>query len=169
MDPSDPHRHPGSRRCRQPSKSPAHASFPAWLAEQKLSLALTTYQIGKLFFIGLKDNGELSIFERSFNRCMGLCMANGLYLSSLYQVWRFENLFTAGEQQDGLRPALSAAGRLHHRRPRHPRPGGRRRRPAGLRQHAVRLPGDALRDAQLQAAVAPAVPQPAWRPRTAAT
>ena len=76
--------------------------FPAWLAEQKLSLALTTYQIGKLFFIGLKDNGELSIFERSFNRCMGLCVtANGLYLSSLYQVWRFENLFTQGEQQDG--------------------------------------------------------------------
>ena len=76
--------------------------FPAWLAEQKLSLALTTYQIGKLFFIGLKENGELSIFERSFNRCMGLCAtANGLYLSSLYQVWRFENLFTQGEQQDG--------------------------------------------------------------------
>ncbi|MEF8735241.1 MAG: TIGR03032 family protein [Candidatus Accumulibacter necessarius] len=76
--------------------------FPAWLAEQKLSLALTTYQIGKLFFLGLKPNGELSIFERSFNRCMGLCAtANGLYLSSLYQVWRFENLFTQGEQQDG--------------------------------------------------------------------
>jgi uncharacterized protein (TIGR03032 family) len=33
---------------------------------------------------------------------MGLCAtANGLYLSSLYQVWRFENLFTQGEQQDG--------------------------------------------------------------------
>jgi uncharacterized protein (TIGR03032 family) len=75
----------------------------AWLAEQQLSLALSTYQIGKLFFIGLKANGELSVFERSFNRCMGLCpTANGLYLSSLYQVWRFENLFTAGEQQDGF-------------------------------------------------------------------
>ncbi|HRF73419.1 MAG TPA: TIGR03032 family protein [Accumulibacter sp.] len=75
----------------------------AWLAEQQLSLALTTYQIGKLFFIGLKPNGELSVFERSFNRCMGLCpTANGLYLSSLYQVWRFENLFTAGEHQDGF-------------------------------------------------------------------
>ena len=61
--------------------------FPAWLAEQKLSLALTTYQIGKLFLIGLKESGELSIFERSFNRCMGLCAtANGLYLSSLYPV-----------------------------------------------------------------------------------
>jgi len=76
--------------------------FPAWLAEQQLSLALTTYQIGKLFLIGLKSEGELSIFERSFNRCMGLCAtANGLYLSSLYQVWRFENVFSAGEVQDG--------------------------------------------------------------------
>jgi len=58
-----------------------------WLGEHKLSLALTTGRIGKLFLIGLKGTGELSIFERSFNRCMGLCsMTNGLYLSSLYQV-----------------------------------------------------------------------------------
>jgi uncharacterized protein (TIGR03032 family) len=73
----------------------------AWMAEQKLSIALTTYQIGKLFFLGLKGNGELSVFERTFNRCMGLCAtANGLYMSSLYQVWRFENLFTSGQVQD---------------------------------------------------------------------
>lgn len=75
----------------------------AWLAEQRLSIALTTYQIGKLFFIGLKPNGELSVFERSFNRCMGLCTTdNGLYMSSLYQIWRFENLLEAGQQQDGF-------------------------------------------------------------------
>lgn len=74
----------------------------AWLAEQKLSIALTTYQIGKLFLLGLKDNGEMSIFERTFNRCMGLCpTANGFYMSSLHQVWRFENVFTKGEQQNG--------------------------------------------------------------------
>jgi uncharacterized protein (TIGR03032 family) len=73
----------------------------AWMAEQKLSIALTTYQIGKLFFLGLKSNGELSAFERTFNRCMGLCTTpNGLYMSSLYQVWRFENLFTDGQVQD---------------------------------------------------------------------
>ena len=73
-----------------------------WLAEQNLSLAFTTYQIGKLFFLGLQPKGELSVFERSFNRCMGLCATdNGLWMSSLYQVWRFENLFTRGEQQDG--------------------------------------------------------------------
>lgn len=74
----------------------------AWMAEQKLSIALTTYQIGKLFLLGLKEKGELSIFERTFNRCMGLCPTpNGFYMSSIHQVWRFENLFTHGEVQDG--------------------------------------------------------------------
>jgi uncharacterized protein (TIGR03032 family) len=73
----------------------------AWMAEHKLSLAFTTYQIGKLFFLGLKTNGELSVFERTFNRCMGMCTSgNSLWMSSLYQVWRFENLFTQGETQD---------------------------------------------------------------------
>ena len=74
----------------------------SWLAEQKLSIALTTYQIGKLYFIGLKPDNGLSVFERSFNRCMGLCSTpNGLYMSSLYQVWRFENVLESGQQQDG--------------------------------------------------------------------
>jgi len=75
----------------------------SWLSEQKLSIALTTYQIGKLYFIGLKPDNGLSVFERSFNRCMGLCSTpNGLYMSSLYQVWRFENVFETGQQQDGF-------------------------------------------------------------------
>jgi uncharacterized protein (TIGR03032 family) len=74
----------------------------AWLAEHKLSIALTTYQIGKLFLLGLKGNGELSVFERTFNRCMGLCPAdNGFYMSSLYQVWRFTNVFEPGQTQNG--------------------------------------------------------------------
>jgi hypothetical protein len=37
--------------------------FLSWLAEQNLSIALTTYQIGKLFLLGLKPNGELSMQE----------------------------------------------------------------------------------------------------------
>lgn len=76
--------------------------FLPWMAEQKLSVAFTTYQIGKLFLLGLKDNGELSIFERTFNRCMGMCPTpNGFWMTSLYQIWRFENLFVNGEVQDG--------------------------------------------------------------------
>ena len=76
--------------------------FLSWLAEQRLSIAFTTYQIGKLYFIGLKPDHTLSVFERNFNRCMGLCTtSNGLFMSSLYQVWRFENVLEAGQQQDG--------------------------------------------------------------------
>ncbi len=73
-----------------------------WLVEQRLAIALTTYQIGKLFFIGVSPDSKLSVFERSFSRCMGLCAADdGLYMSSLYQIWRFENSLETGQYQDG--------------------------------------------------------------------
>ena len=45
----------------------------SWLAEQKNSIALTTFQMGELYFIGLKSENTLSVFERSFSRRMGLC------------------------------------------------------------------------------------------------
>ena len=76
--------------------------FTAWLAEQNLSLAFTTYQAGKVFFIGLHPDGKLSVFERSFNRCMGLwAEGSSLIMSSLYQLWRFENALEAGQIHNG--------------------------------------------------------------------
>ncbi|MBT6274975.1 MAG: DUF4915 domain-containing protein, partial [Chromatiales bacterium] len=65
--------------------------FPQWLAEQRVSLAFTTYQAGKLFLIGLNPQGRLSIFERTFSRCMGLAGNDQtLWMSTLYQMWRLE-------------------------------------------------------------------------------
>jgi uncharacterized protein (TIGR03032 family) len=76
--------------------------FNAWLLESKASLAFTTYQSGKLFLIGVSADGRLSIFERTFNRCMGLWGdAQTLYMSTLYQLWRFENALEAGENANG--------------------------------------------------------------------
>lgn len=77
--------------------------FNAWLAEMNVSLAFTTYQTAKVFMVGLKPpEGRLSIFERTFNRCMGMCTADGsLYMSSLYQLWRFENALKAGQAYQG--------------------------------------------------------------------
>ena len=46
--------------------------FTAWMSEQRVSLAFTTYQAGKLFLLGLQPNGKLDIFNRTFERCMGL-------------------------------------------------------------------------------------------------
>ncbi len=76
--------------------------FPNWLAEQHVSLAFTTYQTEKLFFIGLLPGGHLAIHERTFNRCMGL-WADGqtLWMSTLYQLWHFENALKAGFQYNG--------------------------------------------------------------------
>jgi uncharacterized protein (TIGR03032 family) len=75
--------------------------FPEWLAERRASLAFTTYQAGKLFLIGLQPNGRLSLFERTFNRCMGLAATDQtLWMSSLYQLWRFENALPSGEQHN---------------------------------------------------------------------
>jgi uncharacterized protein (TIGR03032 family) len=76
--------------------------FAAWLAEQRVSLAFTTYQTGKLFLLGRHPTGQLAVFERTFNRCMGL-WANDqtLWMSSLYQLWRFENALRPGETHNG--------------------------------------------------------------------
>ncbi|MBM83923.1 MAG: TIGR03032 family protein [Planctomycetaceae bacterium] len=76
--------------------------FTSWMLEHSISLAFTTYQTGKLFLIGVKPDGRLSVFERTFNRCMGL-WADGqtLWLSSLYQMWRFENVLAAGQIANG--------------------------------------------------------------------
>jgi uncharacterized protein (TIGR03032 family) len=76
--------------------------FSAWMAEQRVSLAFTTYQTGKLFLIGLQPDGRLSIFERTFNRCMGLWASQQtLFMSSLYQLWRFENALAEGQLHSG--------------------------------------------------------------------
>ena len=76
--------------------------FPEWLARHDVSLAFTTYQVGKVFWIGAKSDGRLEIFNRTFNRAMGLCGdAQTLYLSTLYQIWRFENVLEQGRDHDG--------------------------------------------------------------------
>ena len=54
----------------------ASRQFTAWLAEQCVSFAFTTYQVGKIFFIGLKPDGRHEIFNRTFNRSTfgyGIC------------------------------------------------------------------------------------------------
>ncbi|MCP5086734.1 MAG: TIGR03032 family protein [Rhodobacteraceae bacterium] len=76
--------------------------FTAWLKDQKVSLAFTTYQAGKLFLIGMNPNGGMSVFERTFERCMGLGVGQRqLWMSTLYQLWRFENFLDPGEQHEG--------------------------------------------------------------------
>jgi uncharacterized protein (TIGR03032 family) len=71
----------------------ASRHFLDWLGESRISLAFTTYQTGKIFFVGRKHAGGLSLFERTFNHCMGLWASpdgQTLWLSTKSQIWRFE-------------------------------------------------------------------------------
>jgi uncharacterized protein (TIGR03032 family) len=77
------------------------AHFPAWLAEMNASLSFSTYQLGKVFFVGLKEGGRLSVFERTFNRCMGLWSdTQTVWLASAFQLWRLENMLEPGSLTD---------------------------------------------------------------------
>jgi uncharacterized protein (TIGR03032 family) len=76
--------------------------FAVWMTTQKLSLGFTTYQAGKLFLLGVNAQGGLSAFERSFEQAMGLCVKNNsLYLATLYQLWRLENVLPKGGDYQG--------------------------------------------------------------------
>lgn len=63
-----------------------------WLARVGVSLAFAVPP-AKLFFIGLRADGRLSAFERTFTKCMGLTAAgpDTIYLGTRYQIWRLEN------------------------------------------------------------------------------
>ncbi|MCF2151503.1 TIGR03032 family protein [Desmonostoc muscorum LEGE 12446] len=79
----------------------ASRQFVSWLYEQNLSLAFSTYQAGKVFFLGLQPDKQLSVFERTFDRCMGLySQGRSLYMSCLYQLWRLENILEPGQIHD---------------------------------------------------------------------
>ena len=73
--------------------------FLEWLAEQQLSLAVSTYQTGKLLLVGRRPGGGLAVFERTIPHCMGMWAApdaRSLWLSSRYQLWRFDNALVSG-------------------------------------------------------------------------
>ncbi|MHB8808568.1 MAG: TIGR03032 family protein [Desulfobulbaceae bacterium] len=75
--------------------------FVFFLQEMRISLALSTYQTNRLFLFGVKPDGRLSIFERLFDRAMGLQVSSDrIHLATRYQVWRLDNVLPPGEDSD---------------------------------------------------------------------
>lgn len=72
--------------------------FAGWLRAHNVSLAFTSYQSGRLYLVGRNGAGGVSFHERFFQRAMGLWgTPQRLLLSTMYQIWRFENVLAAGE------------------------------------------------------------------------
>lgn len=62
---------------------------------------MTTYQAGKLVLVGRKPTPGIGVFERNFNRCMGLWSdGQTLWMSARHQLWRLENA-AQGVDPDG--------------------------------------------------------------------
>jgi uncharacterized protein (TIGR03032 family) len=73
-----------------------------WLEANRASLAFTSYQTGQLFLVGVLPNGSISFNQQNFTRAMGVCRdGNRLWVGSLFQLWRLEDMLGDGELANG--------------------------------------------------------------------
>jgi predicted secreted protein len=124
-----------------------------WLSTNRVSLAISSYQTGRVYLVGSDREGRVSFFERIFERAMGIVgNAQRIYLGGLYQLVALRER-AAPERGDPrqVRQVLRPAQRADDRRPGHPRARHPQRRARGVRQHQVFVPGRTEPDAQLQA------------------
>src|SRR5215213_3640713 len=77
--------------------------FVSWLASTGSSLAVTTYQSGKVLLFGTKPAGAgLSIFERTLERPMGLAASGQrLAVATLTQIITFVDAADDGTTPEG--------------------------------------------------------------------
>ncbi len=65
----------------------------AWLQQQALSPAFSTYRANRLLFLGVSPEGQLKLHERLFDRPMGLFSSGeSLWMAARNQLWRLDNL-----------------------------------------------------------------------------
>jgi uncharacterized protein (TIGR03032 family) len=65
----------------------------SWLLELGGSLAFSTYQSSRLFFVSAGEDGKGSALERIVGSAMGLAVdQNKLWIANKEQVWRFSNV-----------------------------------------------------------------------------
>jgi uncharacterized protein (TIGR03032 family) len=78
--------------------------FVSWLTSQNASIALTTYQVGKIIFIGVDNADGFWTYNRNIGRCLGLAVAppdargrsTGFWVSSDYQLFHFRDMLEDG-------------------------------------------------------------------------
>lgn len=86
----------------QPVRITCSRGLAGWLERHGVSLAFTSYQSGRLYLAGLDGGGDVSFQERYLARAMGLWSdGQRLLVSTLYQLWRFENVLAPGQTLDG--------------------------------------------------------------------
>jgi uncharacterized protein (TIGR03032 family) len=84
-----------------------------WLLRNNVSLAFTSYQSGRLYLVGVDAHNRVSFQERFLARAMGLWAdPQRLLVSTLFQVWRFENVLPL--PHSGIGPDRHYVPRVAH-------------------------------------------------------
>lgn len=76
--------------------------FGAWLAWSGVTLVLSSYQAGRLIFLGRRPDGSPRAHERRIEHCQGIATdGQTLWASSLWALWRFRNALPPGGRTPG--------------------------------------------------------------------
>lgn len=71
--------------------------FVEWMQIANVSFAFTSYQSGRLFFVGIDEQRRINMMQRSFTRAMGLHVSDRrVWLADLFQLWRFDDVAGVG-------------------------------------------------------------------------
>lgn len=66
-----------------------------WMASNRISLVVSTYQASRVLLIGLDPSNRLAISHAFYPRSMGLCVDDQrLWIATANQVWRLENVLS---------------------------------------------------------------------------
>ena len=80
------------------TKFGASRGLAAWMTANRTSLAVSSYQSGRLLLVGTMQDGTVSVHQQAFSRAMGLCWSEkGLYLASQVQIWLLANILEPGK------------------------------------------------------------------------
>lgn len=75
--------------------------FVAFLTANKISIAATSYQSGRLYLLGRNPKGGLMVNESFFRRAMGLCYhEKSLFFAAFSDIVRLENILLAHQSLD---------------------------------------------------------------------
>jgi uncharacterized protein (TIGR03032 family) len=82
--------------------------FENWLSASKTCIAFSTYQLNRIFFIGLNDKNEIAATELDVGHCLGFAVSGAdLWASAETGIYRFRDVLTdkaspAGQGREAL-------------------------------------------------------------------
>lgn len=83
----------------------ASPGFSRWLWERRASLTFATPP-SKVFFVGVRSDGQLGVFERTFDKAMGVAVqgeGDHVWLGTRTHLWRMDSVpVPAAERDEGF-------------------------------------------------------------------